>query len=168
MDTTTIHVRGFDSREPVCGATGVVRSDDDWTTADSDPGFRRCKRCDKKLGPGGIERLKEARDYLTTLRAAETAGRNDAKAKRPSQAGGYPAGSLEQQNYTRGYKEEQNQEAPPPSEARIRTVTPGYGGFIATLEAARARAPHYSDAERNSITRAIARANRSLANRPED
>ena len=46
-------------------------------------------------------------------------------------------------------------------------MAPGHGAFVATLEAARARAANYSDAERNIITRAITRANRSLANRPE-
>ncbi|MCY4123055.1 MAG: hypothetical protein OXG72_19280 [Acidobacteria bacterium] len=167
MNITTIHVRGFDSRAPVCGAAGVMQCEDDWKKADSDPRFRRCKRCDKKLGPGGIEQLRKAREDIARLRTAEAAGRNDAEAKRPSQASAYPVGSLEVQSYRRGYDAGQLP-ATPPKETGIRTVTPGYGEFVATLEAARARARHYNNAERNSITRAITRANRSLANRPED
>ena len=41
----------------------------------------------------------------------------------------------------------------------------GAGDFIATLDAARHRAGSYDHAERTIITRAISRANRSLANR---
>lgn len=41
----------------------------------------------------------------------------------------------------------------------------GDGDFIATLDAARHRAGNYNDTERAIITRAVSRANRSLANR---
>lgn len=41
----------------------------------------------------------------------------------------------------------------------------GSGDFLATLDAARHRAESYDDDERAIITRAISRANRSLANR---
>lgn len=165
MNVTTIHIRAFDSRDPACGATGITQCEDEWTKADSDPRFRRCKRCEKKLGPGGVERLRELRDYLATLRAAETAGRNDANAKRPSRAAEYRAGSLEAQNYERGYDAARQPKAPP-KQTRIRTVTPGYAAFVATLDAARAQAPRYSDTERQSITRAITRANDRIANQP--
>ena len=165
MRIDTMHVRGFDSRNPVCGTAGTVYTDDDWTKADDDPRFRRCRRCEKKLGAGGIERLRKARNDIAKLRAAEQAGRDDAEAKRPSQASTYEVGSVEAQSYRRGYDTGQLPEAPPKGTG-IRTVAPGHGAFIATLEAARARAANYSDNERNTITRAINRANRSLTNRP--
>ena len=41
----------------------------------------------------------------------------------------------------------------------------GNGDFLATLDAARHRAGSYDERERATITRAITRANRSLANR---
>ena len=41
----------------------------------------------------------------------------------------------------------------------------GDGDFLATLDAARHRADGYNERERATITRAITRANRSLANR---
>ena len=41
----------------------------------------------------------------------------------------------------------------------------GNGDFLATLDAARHRADSYDERERATITRAITRANRSLANR---
>ena len=161
----TMHIRGFDSRNPVCGTTGTVYTDDDWTKADNDPRFRRCRRCEKRLGPGGIERLRKARDEIARLRGAEQAGRDDANAKRPSQASTYKIGSLPAESYRRGYDAGQLPERPP-KETGIRSAAPGHAAFIATLEAARARAIHYTDAERNTITRAINRANRSLAKRP--
>lgn len=166
MHIDTMHIRGFDSRKPVCGTAGTVYTDDDWTKADDDPRFRRCRRCEKRLGPGGIKRLQKAREDIAKLRAAEQAGRDDAQAKRPSRAGTYRIGSLEAQSYRRGYDSGQLPETPP-KETAIRSAAPGHGAFVATLEAARTRAANYSDAERKMITRAITRANRSLANQPE-
>ena len=164
MRTETIHVRAFDSHEPICGTAGVVHTEDDWEKADSDTRFRRCRRCDTTLGPGGIQAVKKGREKLAKLRAAETAGRNDARAKRPSLASAYAIGSLEADAYRRGYDAGQLP-AKPAEPQRIRTVTAGYGQFVATLEAARARASNYSDAERKIITSAITRANRSMAKR---
>ena len=164
MRTETIHVRAFNSHEPICGAAGIVHTEDDWEKADSDARFRRCRRCDTKLGPGGIQALKKAREELAKLRTAETAERNDAQTRRPSLASAYPIGSLEADAYRRGYDAGQLPERPTEPH-RIRTVTAGYGGFVATLEAARARAPNYSDAERKMITAAITRANRSMGKR---
>lgn len=166
MSTTpveTMHIRGFDSRKPVCGAKGTVRTDDDWNRADADPRLKRCKRCDRKLGAGGIKRLRDAREKLARLRAAEAAGKDDAAAGRTSGIAAYPADSLERESYSRGYETVKQPKAPA-EETGIRTTTPGYAAFLATLEAAAARAGDYSDAERNIITRAIARANRSMAN----
>ena len=79
MRTRTMHIQGFDDSGPVCGATGRVWTDTDWSAADSDPGFKRCKRCEKKLGPGGLERLTQAREELARLHAARKAGEADGR-----------------------------------------------------------------------------------------
>ena len=50
-------------------------------------------------------------------------------------------------------------------EDRRDRTPPEAADFCATLDAARHRATSYDDAERTIITRAISRANRSLANR---
>ena len=164
MPIRTIHIRGFDSAGPVCGAGGHVRADEDWATADKDPRFKRCRRCEKKLGPGGLERLQEARKELAAVRAARMAGENDARARRPSQASAYPVDSPEAQSYRQGYDTGQVEQHPE-KKAGIRATTSGLGEFLATLEAAKARTHDYNDDERSIITRAITRANRSLANR---
>ena len=126
MRTETIHVRAFDSHEPICGTAGIVHTEDDWEKADSNARFRRCRRCDTTLGPGGIQALKKGREKLAKLRAAETAGRNDAHAKRPSLASAYAIESLEADAYRRGYDAGQLP-AKPAEPQRIRTVTAGYG-----------------------------------------
>ena len=54
----------------VCGQRGRLWMDKDWKAADADPrSFRRCARCEKRLGPGGLERLLAARAELEALRA---------------------------------------------------------------------------------------------------
>ena len=165
MRITTIHMRGFDSADPVCGTGGRVRADEHWTTADNDPRFKRCRRCEKKLGPGGLERLQEAVKELAAVRAARMAGENDERARRPSQASAYPVDSPEAQSYRQGYDTGQVEQHPE-RVAGMCTTTPGFGEFLATLEAAKGRTHDYNDDERGIITRAITRANRSLANRP--
>ena len=165
MRIKTIHIRGFDSAGPVCGTGGHVRADEDWTTADNDPRFKRCRRCEKKLGPGGLERLQKAVKELAAVRAAHAAGETDARARRPSQASAYPVDSPEAQSYRQGY-DTGRVEQHPEKEVGTRTITPGFGEFLATLEAAKGRTHDYNDDERSIITRAITRANRSLANRP--
>ena len=122
MPIRTIHIRGFDSAGPVCGAGGHVRADEDWATADKDPRFKRCRRCEKKLGPGGLERLQEARKELAAVRAARMAGEEDARARRPSQASAYPVDSPEAQSYRQGYDTGQVEQHPE-KEAGIRATT---------------------------------------------
>ena len=164
MRTRTMHIQGFDDSGPVCGATGRVWTDTDWSAADSDPGFKRCERCEKKLGPGGLERLTQAREELARLHAARKAGEADGREKTPSRVSVYPAGGLEAQSYARGYDAGAVERLPP--KAAIRATPPGLAEFLMTLEAAKGRAHDYSDEDRAIVTRAINRANRSLANRP--
>ena len=61
MTVQPMHIIGLDDR-PVCGATGRFWGDTNWDAADSHWSFRRCKGCEAKLGPDGIERLTRERE----------------------------------------------------------------------------------------------------------
>ena len=115
--------------------------------------------------PANPERLQKAVKELAAVRAAHIDGENDARARRPSQASAYPVDSPEAQSYRQGYDTGQVEQHPEKG-VGICTTTPGFGEFLATLEAAKARIHDYNDNERSIITRAITRANRSLADRP--
>ena len=163
MQVRTMHIQGFDDSGPVCGATGRVWTDTDWSAADNDSRFRRCERCEKKLGPGGLERLRQAREELARVRAAREKGEADGRKNAQSKVSAYPLGNPQAQSYA------QSDDAGalgrlPPRPAR-RTMSPGFTEFLMTLESAKGRAHDYSDKERVIVTRAINRANRSLANR---
>ena len=164
MRIKTMHIQGFDETGPVCGAAGRVWSGPNWNDTDTDPGFKRCARCEKKLGPGGLERLEQAREELARTRTAHNAGKNDAAKKAPSRVSNYPIGNVEASEYARGYDAGEIERLPP--KPTIATTSPRFAEFLMTLEAAKSRAQDYSDEERAIITRAINRANRSLANRP--
>ena len=164
MRIKTMHIQGFDDSGPVCGAAGRVWSGPNWNDTDNDPEFKRCARCEKKLGEGGLERLEQAREKLATAHAAHRAGKDHAEKKAPSRVGSYPVGNVEAAEYARGYDADAIEGLPP--KPAIRTVSPGFAEFLMTLEAAKSRAHDYSNKERATITRAINRANRSLANRP--
>ena len=84
MRIKNMHIQGFDDSGPVCGAAGRVWSGPNWNDTDNDPGFKRCARCEKKLGKGGLERLEQAREERATVRAAHRAGKDDAEKKAPS------------------------------------------------------------------------------------
>ncbi len=164
MRTKTMHIQGFNDSRPVCGARGRVWSAPNWNETDDDPGFKRCASCEKKLGPGGLERLEQAREKLASAPAAHRAGKNDAEKKAPSRVTTYPADSVEAAEYTRGYDAGMIERLPP--KFAVPTAPPRLAEFLMTLEAAKSRAHDYSDEERAIITRAINRANRSLGNRP--
>ena len=66
-----MHIVGLD-HAPVCGATGKLWSDTDWTAADAGPDFRRCGNCERELGSEGLERLAaERRQRMERRIAAE-------------------------------------------------------------------------------------------------
>ena len=163
MQVRTMHIQGFDDSDPVCGATGRVWTDTDWAAADNESRFRRCERCEKKLGPGGLERLRQAREELARVRAARKEGEADGRKNAGSKVSAYPLGSPQAQSYAQGYDAGALGRLPPKS--AIRTMSPGLTEFLMTLESAKGRAHDYSDKERSIVTRAINRANRSLANR---
>ena len=165
MRIKTMHIQGFNDSGPICGAAGRVWSGPNWNDTDNDPEFKRCARCERKLGEGGLERLEQAREKLATARAAHRAGKDDAEKNAPSRVSSYPVGSVEAGQYARGYDAGAIEQLPP--KPAIRTVSPGDAEFLMTLEAAKSRAHDYSNKERATITRAINRANRSLANPPE-
>ena len=102
MRIKTMHIQGFDDSGPVCGAAGRVWSGPNWNDTDNDPEFKRCARCEKKLGEGGLERLEQAREKLATARAAHRAGKDHAEKKAPSRVGSYPISSVEAAQYARG------------------------------------------------------------------
>ncbi len=164
MRIKTMHIQGFDDSGPVCGAAGRVWTAPNWTETDSDPAFKRCARCEKKLGEGGPERLEQAREELARVRAGHKAGKDDAERNAPSQVNSHPVGSFEAEEYARAYDAGTIERLPP--KPGIRTTSPGFAVFLMTLEAAKGRAHDYNDGERTIITRAINRANKSLANRP--
>ena len=146
-------------------AAGRVWSAPNWNDTDNDPTFKRCARCEKKLGEGGLERLEQAREELARARAAHRAGKDDAEKKAPSRVGScYTVGSVEATEYARGYDTGTIERLP--LKPAVPTASPGFTQFLMTLEAAKSRAQDYNDEERATITRAINRANRSLANRP--
>ena len=159
MQVRTMHIQGFDDSGPVCGATGRVWTDTDWAAADNDSRFRRCERCEKKLGPGGLERLRQAREELARVRAArkegEAAGRKNAQSK----VSAYPLGSPQAQSYAQGYDAGALGRLPPKPSSR--TMSPALTEFLMTLESAKGRAHDYSD------KRAVHRHSRDQPRQPE-
>ena len=146
MRIKTMHIQGFDDSRPVCGAAGRASGAGRTGTTPTTTPNSNGARCEKKLG------------------AAHRAGKDDAEKKAPSRVSSYPISSVEAAEYARGYDADAIERLPP--KPAIRTVSPGYAEFLMTLEAAKRRTHDYSNKERATITRAINRANRSLANRP--
>ena len=87
----------------------------------------------------------------------------DGRKNTQSKVSAYPLGNLQAQSYAQGHDAGTLGRLPPKPSSR--TMSPGLTEFLMTLESAKGRAHDYSDKERFIVTRAINRANRSLANR---
>lgn len=124
MRIQTMHIAtpfGPTTRETaVCGKRGRIWMDEDWKNTDDAPDFRRCKHCEKTLGPGGLELLIEMRGKLRELRnnARRALGLDDPKRKRPSR----PTTHLDDLDATLDLLLSRRDECSPNDVATIRTA----------------------------------------------